>query len=127
MDGTGYYEHGYFDDRMAFEALRTHGYWDEALNDIAVECKSRYMANYGIYHSFYDLLYWLVYGIQNFTIYIDTHRAYDVIIASTVSRLLRISEARLRCPDGTPRAMNIRTMLRNDFAQRLTMLCYTED
>lgn len=127
MNGDGYYEHGYIDDRMAFDLFKNHSYWDESLNNIAMECSARYMANYGDGVAFYDLLYWLVYGIQNFTIHMDLYRAYDVITASTVSRLLRIAESRLRCPDGTERAMNIRTMLRNDFAQRLTMLCYPVD
>ena len=123
---NGYELPGYMTPQEAKDKLATEGYWDQELNDVAIECKSRYMANYGIDHSFYDLLYWLVYGIQNFTIYIDTHRAYDVITASTVQRLLSIAESCEHC-DNPVKAMNIRTMLRNDFAQRLTMLCYSND
>ena len=126
MNGDGYDEPGFLTDSMALDKLLEEGYWDDALNDIAVECRRRYIANYGDDPSFYDLLYWLVYGALGYTLYIDAHRAYDTITASTVQRLLHIAEEREHC-ESPVKAMNVRTMLRNDFAQRLTMLCYTED
>ena len=76
--------------------------------------------------SFYDLLYWLAYGALEYTLYIDSHRAYDTIMASTVQRLLRIVEEREHC-ESPVKAMNVHAMLRNDFAQRLTMLCHSND
>ena len=126
MNGEPYYEHGFLTGSMALDKLHEEGYWDDDLNDIAVECRSRYMANYGEDPGFYDLLYWLVYGVLAYTLYIDTHRAYDTITASTVQRLLCIAEKREHC-ESPVKAMEVRTMLRNDFAQRLTMLCYSND
>lgn len=123
MDGNGYSEPGFLTDSMALYKLRKEGYWDDTLNDIAVECRSRHLATYGDDPPFYDLLYWLVYGAIICTLYIDTHRAYDTITASTVQRLLHIAEER-ECCESPIKAMNIRAMLRNDFAQRLAMLCY---
>ena len=125
MNGEPYYEHGFLTDAMALDKLHEEGYWDDDLNDIAVECRSHHMANYGEDPAFYDLLYWLVYGALAYTLHIDTHRAYDTITASTVQRLLRIVEAREHCETHLM-AMDVRTMLRNDFAQRLTMLCYED-
>ena len=111
---------------MSLDKLLEEGYWDDALNDIAVECRSRYMATYGDDPAFYDLLYWLVYGALAYTLYIDTHRAYDTITASTAQRLLHIAEGREHC-ESPVKALNVRAMLRNDFAQRLTMLCDSND
>ena len=122
---NGYELPSYMTPQEAKDKLATEGYWDTALNDIAEECRSRYMANYGEDLGFYDLLYWLVYGTLNYTLYVDTHRAYDVITASTVQRLLYIVEEREHC-ESPVKALNIRTMLRNEFAQRLTMLCYED-
>lgn len=124
---NGYELLDYMTSHEARDKLIIEGYWDQELNDIAIQLGQKLSYHYDEHCSFTDLLYFLVYNVINFTIYNDPKHAYNIMDADTVNQLMNMSERRVKDGLAEDREATVREELRRGFSYRLAMLCYTED
>lgn len=113
----------YSDLREVGWHIIARGYWNQELNYICAELKSKLFHQYGEEGCFHSLVYFLVYGVIVHPVTINLYHAYDIMDAETVQRMAVIAEDALKSDLEAQQEAKARDRLRRDFAFRLIKLC----